>query len=190
MGGVRVQGSRERGFTLLEIVVVFSILALMAGSAAFVFLSPDPEKRIRKAHSGIEKLAFEARSMAKSYQVPFVLEFYEDEVRMAPLNFPGETSGEGVSEKENKGLKDLASMPWPRTHKIDGEYFVKFRGWGDKDFYRIERDKSVRWVHLPKGPCEPIAVELVAHDGSARMSRIFHPLTGRGEDYESTIYGD
>lgn len=175
---------------MIEIVVVLAIVAVMFGTAMMMVSSPQAEAKIREAHNDIEDLARQAREMSFGYQQPFVMELHEGEVRMMPLASPDQRIVGDLSEsseEEKQTLKKLESMQWPRVVTIDPEYELWVLRWGQQHYNLIEGDVVERWVHTPNSPCEPLAIKLVARDGSSLLSRKYHPLTAVATDEELEI---
>lgn len=181
---------RQRGFSLIEVVVVIAIIGIMFGTAIMMVSSPQQEAKIREAHSEIEDLARQAREMSVSYQQPFVVELREGEVHMMPLARPQERIVEDLSEAtedQKAGLKKLESMSWPRVVTLDPEYELWVLRWGQQFYQLVEEDTVERWIHTPNSPCEPLSIKLVSRDGSSLLSRTYHPLTAMAEDEELEI---
>lgn len=177
------------GFTLIELIFVMGIAVIVFGAAAYTITAPRTEQKIREAHAGIEDLALQARAMSYSYQQAFVIELREGEVHMLPLAIPENERAEEVEEQIGTppSLVPLDSLPWPRVFEIDPEYELSVRRWNSKD-YKVVRNQVVeRWIHEPNSPCEPLAIQLVAKEGNALLSRSFHPLTAKAVDEEMTI---
>ena len=179
----------HRGFSLIEIVVVLAIIAVMFGTAMMMVSSPQQEAEIREVHNDIEDLARQAREMSFSYQQPFVVELREGEVLMRPLANPNARIVDELSEApmENRGLKELETMKWPRVVTIDPKYELWVLRWGQQNFTFVTGEVVESWVHTPNSPCEPVIIKLVSRDGNSLLSRKYHPLTAMATDDELEI---
>lgn len=186
---IRTQ-SPQRGFSLIEIVVVLGIVGIMFGTAIMMVSSPQQEAKIREAHNEIEDLARQAREMSFSYQQPFVLELREGEVLMRPYASPEQRIVDDLSESSEdqlSGLRELESMKWPRVVRLDPEYELWVLRWGQQHFNLVEGEVVERWIHTPNSPCEPVTIKLVSRDGNSLLSRKYHPLTAVASDEELEI---
>ncbi len=177
------------GFSLIELIFVMGITAIIFGAAAYMIATPKIEQEIRETHSGIEGLALQARAMSYSYQQPFVIELREGEARMMPLAKPEDELAEEVEEEVGTppSLKPLDSMSWPRVFKIDPQYELWVRRWNSDNYKLVRNDTVESWIHQPNSPCEPLAIQLITEDGTALLSRSFHPLTAKAVDEEMAI---
>jgi prepilin-type N-terminal cleavage/methylation domain-containing protein len=179
----------RQGFTLLELIFVMGITAIVFGTAVYMVSTPNMEKEVREAHSGIENLALRARAMSYSYQQPFIIEFREGEVRLMPMASPESESADEISEivGEKSALRRLDSMSWPVVFKIDPQYTLSVRRWNSNVFKPVDGNVVETWIHQPNSPCEPFAVELASEDGLVYLSREFHPLSANATDLEMAI---
>ena len=72
----------QRGFTLIEIVMVLAISAIVMGGAIGLMIFSSDERVLRNASGEIELLAKRARTIAILNQTPYALEFREGVVRL------------------------------------------------------------------------------------------------------------
>jgi len=145
------------------------------------------EKRIREEVAKVEDFARQARSMAVSYQQAFTVTLKEGEVSLSPQVVPEENSYDEDEDEEAGSMVSLAKQEWPRIEKIDSDYLLRVRRWGENDFSNIVDRKKMVWLFEPNGMSEPIAVRLQTEDEQIYLSRVFHPLTALAVDEELYI---
>jgi len=179
----------RRGFTLIELVFVMMITAVVFGTAMYMISTPKIEQEIREAHGEIEDLVLQARAMSYSYQQPFVVELREGEVRLMPLALPENSMEEGEAGGADQGgaLQSIDSMSWPVVVLLDPKYELSVKRWNYDFFLEVSNNVVERWVHVPNGPCEPMAIQLTSTQEQAFLSREYHPLTGKAIDLEMAI---
>ncbi len=187
--------SLRPGFSLFELVIVFGLIAMISGIGAFYLSAPRVEEEIRREHLKVEDFVREARTLASSYQQPFVVRLKEGVVQLEPQARPElgiSHEGDDIEdvEEQSSGLKDLTSEGWPREEQISEEYLMELRRWGSHDFIAIT-DRAVEViVFSPDGLSEPVAVRLSRDEGDNSITRNYHPLTGLAEDEEVLITGN
>ncbi len=178
----------RRGFSLLELVFVLSLAVLLIGIGLYNLAAPEIEKELRQEHAKVEDLVLQARTLAVSYQQPFVVIIQEDRVQMQPQAKP-EVAGAG-DEREDLpagGLQSLASQSWPRQENFEAGYKVEVARWGEEGYRVITERNRVEWIFEPNGLCEPIEIRLTQDHTQSYLSRKYHPLTGLAEDEEMVV---
>jgi|GEM_PF-463331 len=179
----------EKGFTLFEIVIVLALAVLISGIGIYHIAGPETERELRTEHAKIEDLVLQARTLAVSYQQPFLIRFKEGEVQMEPQAKP-EIYGAGddrPDEEIRSNLRPLSSQSWPRVAQIEPDYLVEISRWGGRGFKTITERHVEEWVFDPDGLCEPIEVRISRNNGDHVISRVYNPLTGLATDEEVSI---
>lgn len=149
-----LQLHRRAGFTMLEIVVVMSIMVLIVGIgfASFTFLeSEDPFEKPAQSLTQMSKFAIHAAVLQhRSITVVFDKEGF---------GLLGITAPDGSRFSVPKGMKVMILR-----HRANG--------W--------EKAEGHSWVFGEQGICEPIKIRFESSAGVREMA--FHPLTGTPVD--------
>jgi len=167
----------QRGFTLIEIVMVLAIAAIVMGGAVGLMIYSSDERILRNASAEIELLAKRARTIAILHQTPYALEFREGVVRLLPL------AQAGLSEKANRRNEpepDVVNSDENRQFDLDGGMAVLIRRWNSDAWLPTVKKAVHVWRFDPDGLCEPISVRLVLVQSWSED--IFHPLTATIRD--------
>lgn len=182
------------GFTLLEIVISLSIVALlMGGSIAFLVINR-AEARLRRTSGSVEGLAKRARTIAVLRQTPYALEFHNGRVRLSPLVEAGIEDPEDLPQlsadddwPEEEGGADRPLAPVRDEIVFDEEMVVGVRRWGSDDWVVFDNERNrMTWRFDPNGLCEPISVRFEVDDGESWLEQQYHPLTASVRDYTMT----
>jgi prepilin-type N-terminal cleavage/methylation domain-containing protein len=167
----------QRGFTLIEIVMVLAIAAIVVGGAVGRMIYSSDERVLRNASGEIELLAKRARTIAILHQTPYALEFREGVVRLLPL------AQAGLSEKTNRRNDpepEATSSDENRQLDLEGGMSVLIRRWNSDEWLPTVKKAVHVWRFDPDGLCEPISVRLVLDKSWAED--VYHPLTATIRD--------
>lgn len=169
----------QRGFTLIEIVMVLAIAAIVMGGAVGLMIYSSDERILRNTSGEIELLAKRARTIAILHQTPYALEFREGVVRLLPLAQAG-LSEKKTPSRRNEPEPEAANSDENRQLDLEGGMNVLIRHW-NSDAWLPTIKKTVHvWRFDPDGLCEPISVRLVL--GKSWSEDIYHPLTATIRD--------
>ena len=187
---------RQNGFTLVEIVVVLTILALIVGASIPTI---DGVVKQHKAGAPIEELAEMARSVRKramDMQRPYQIGLDSGGCYASPYFQPYEQAEEFENLQreiearaiESEILADGAARygdqdapePDPDTAYLERYEWpegmkVKVRFWGDPEWEDLGPGAFRRWVFQPSGLSKPLTIQL-ENDG-VFLEAEFNPMT-------------
>ncbi len=167
----------RRGFTLLEMVIVLSIIAAIATMAVLSFGNVEAEQRLRESIGSIEALAKRGRNIAVRQQRAYQLTISEESISISPQYARVEGSGSGDDELEvREKFEDITDV-----ENTDSEVVYEVRRWGSDEWQLIEKDKKVVVTIDPAGLVEPISIRCSV--GNSWIIQDLHPLTA-GVRYE------
>ena len=185
--------SRQKGFTLIEIMLTFCILILIIGIGALSLSSQSSKKKITEPALELTSLARQGMQMAITNRRPFVLAINENSVSLQ--NFSRKSNSFGTfsfNDDIDEGSGKIQSFELP-----EGMRFM-VRGWEDKYFripgeVRDDGEETYFWVFESSGICEPIGVKLISevegYEGMITMD--FNPLTAQTQETltKTTVLG-
>ena len=169
----------QRGFTLIEIVMVLAIAAIVMGGAVGLMISSSDERDLRNTSGEIELMAKRARTIAILNQTPYALEFREGVVRLLPLAQAGLTEKE-MSRRRSKPEPETGNIDENRQLSLEGGIVVLIRRWNSDKWLTTAKKNVHVWRFDPDGLCEPISVRLVLD--KSWSEDIYHPLTATIRD--------
>jgi prepilin-type N-terminal cleavage/methylation domain-containing protein len=184
-------------FTLLEMVIVLSIIVVFTGGAITAMVYNSTARKLQRAGDRIEAMAKKARASAIMRQTPYALVFSEGRIDLAPLaEVEGDYDDEGPTgaPERDKGTVDEATEdaaaegrllpPVHDSFTAEDGMVLGVRRWGSDDWivFNNERNRMV-WRFDPDGLCEPISVRLEIDDGESWLEQDYHPLTASVRDY-------
>ena len=140
------------GFTLLEMIIVLSLMIILAGMAALSFTSLEEGTGVEQYGNKLARMAKRASRDAVIQGRPIVIGF--------------EKKGFGFVNETAPGKEGYCALP--KGAKIGSQ-----RWNGGKKF--VEADGS-SWVFYPSGICDALRFRIEAADGAMEMG--FNPLTG------------
>ena len=189
----RALQSRQRGFTLIEIMLTFCILILIIGIGALSLSSQSSKKKITEPALELTSLARQGMQMAITNRRPFVLAINENSVSLQNFSRKSNSFGSfSFNDDIDEGSDKIQSFELP-----EGMRFM-VRGWEDKYFripgeVRDDGEETYFWVFESSGICEPIGVKLISevegYEGMITMD--FNPLTAQTQETltKTTVLG-
>ena len=189
----RALQSRQRGFTLIEIMLTFCILILIIGIGALSLSSQSSKKKITEPALELTSLARQGMQMAITNRRPFVLAINENSVSLQNFSRKSNSFGSfSFNDDIDEGSCKIQSFELP-----EGMRFM-VRGWEDKYFripgeVRDDGEETYFWVFESSGICEPIGVKLISevegYEGMITMD--FNPLTAQTQETltKTTVLG-
>jgi type II secretion system protein H len=164
----------QRGFTLIEIVMVLAIAAIVMGGAVGLMVSSSDERVLRNVSGEIELLAKRARTIAILNQTPYALEFREGVVRLLPF------AQAGLELKKGELETELTSAEESRQVQLEDGVEISVRRWNSEQWLQTRKKAVHVWRFDPDGLCEPISVRMTRDKSWAEDS--YHPLTATISD--------
>jgi type II secretory pathway pseudopilin PulG len=183
--------SRERAFTLIEIMLVFCLLILIIGIGALSMGAQSSKKKVVEPAIEFKSLARRGMTMAITNRRPYVLAIGENSVALQNANVRSNSFG-SFSDDFSDDSKAIQEFKLP-----EGMRFL-VRGWEDK-FFRVpeevrdDGEETYFWVFESSGICEPIGVKLISEieglEGMVTMN--FNPLTAQTQEplSKTTVLG-
>ncbi len=147
--------------TLMEMMLVLFIMAIFVGIGAFSYQGATEEEILGKPAAELQRMARESVSRAGTYEEQQTILFEKDGFG---IRYRGEV---GLNKKSND------KQYWLRRVQTPPEMKILLKRWGSKEWLPAA---GQRWVTLPGGLCEPVAVRLEWKRSFWEMQ--FHPLTG------------
>lgn len=162
----------QRGFTLIEIVMVLAISAIVMGGAIGLMIFSSDERVLRNASGEVELLAKRARTIAILNQTPYALEFREGIVRLLPLAQAGMDLKKSSKQREEP---EASAADESRQINLEGGLEISIRRWNSEEWLTTLKKTVHVWRFDPDGLCEPISIRYSLGKSWAEDS--FHPLT-------------
>lgn len=193
----------ESGFTLVELVIAMTVLAILAGLAVPAVSSVQKERIAREPVNALYLLAREVRLRSMKERRPYQIVFDSDGFRATRFFHP--YGGREEFEKLKIELEQLAQRDEmaeasrargidlaneevdPRMEEVEQglRFFSEYawpeqiacslRFWDEMQWVDLSGGEFRRWIFQPSGMCEPLRVRVEA-DGSF-FEIEFHPLT-------------
>ena len=187
--------AKRAGFSLLEIVVVLSLVVVIIGGAMAVMVSSQGGHELRGMANDIETMAKRARAVALLQQTPYAVEFTDGRVRMLPLVEAGlegddletvQAQAAAAAEQTGVAPELRRRTPVRANLAVGGGMVVAIRRWGSDSFVPVTGKRArMVWRFDPNGLCEPVSVRLV--QGSNWIENEYHPLTAGVRDTAMSI---
>lgn len=165
------------GFTIIEIVVTLSIVALLIAMAIGSTITLSHTRELQQPISKVQEFAKKARNLAILEQRPYMLEIMPHSVAVFSLvSAPGATvGGFGAAQAATpKGRIDY--------YEFDPSVVLTVRRWRATAF--AEPSRQI-WIFERSGLCEPLAVRADSANGFIEVS--FNALDAHVEDKASEI---
>jgi len=175
-GGVRVVAG-GRGFTLIEIVITLSIVAMLIAMALGSTITLSHTRALEEPMSKVQEFAKRARNLAILEQRPYMVEIMPHSVAIFSLV---STAGDTAA---NFGAAQ-AAVPKGRLDffGFDPDVVLTVRRWRASEFAPPERQL---WIFERSGLCEPLAVRAESANGFIELT--FNALDAHVEDKASEI---
>jgi prepilin-type N-terminal cleavage/methylation domain-containing protein len=168
---------RAPGFTLVEIVITLSIVAMLIAMALGSTITLSHTRALEEPMSKVQEFAKKARNLAILEQRPYMVEIMPHSVALFSLvSTSGATAGVfGAAEAAApKGRLDF--------YEFDPDVVLSVRRWRASEFAPPGRQI---WVFERSGLCEPLAVRAESANGFIEVS--FNALDAHVEDKASEI---
>jgi prepilin-type N-terminal cleavage/methylation domain-containing protein len=189
----------SQGFTLIEIVLVLTLIAVMVGGALGFMIASDDERKLGRSSVEVESLAKRARALAALQQRPYALEFHEQTVSLMPLaeavieprdrenalQRQEEMEMEAASNAESAAPASRFS-PVHASWTLDEDLKMFVRRWASDVWLPVDTKNRHVWRFDPEGFCEPVGLRFTA--GPSWVEAEFNPLTGGIRDQSQEIY--
>lgn len=194
---IRRGSSLQRGFTLLEVMVVLGLIALLI-SFVFVVYKPDSHsEQMQRVSVKLEALSARGHTMALLHQQPFWLRFERNRVTLqggeisevdtsSPVDEFASSFGEDGLEgvEERSPIVDYDSFDFPAGMEV----LVRRWGAGSTEWFHQKKpeDPVIFWNFAENGLCEPLSLRLEIERSWVELE--MDPLTARIADESSEIY--
>jgi prepilin-type N-terminal cleavage/methylation domain-containing protein len=191
---------RRAAFTLVEIVLALTIIAVIAAASLPVLRGLREDEKFRQPIQSLASLIQEARSRAirehRSYQIVFEprgihaspvmypyrkLEDFLDalEILRTPpeqTEFVSQSFAAPGSEEVTSSTPPPWQAPWTVSIPVDSETQCGVLFWGDGEWDVLDSGSMRRWVFQPAGLTAPASIRFRSDHGE--MEADFDALTG------------
>ena len=195
-------GSRSSGFTLVELVIVLSVLALLTSAAVPSVKGVLNERDARVPVLELEMLTREVRNRALAEQRPYQIVFDSDGFRASRYFNPyggkeefeklatelkmHQDRMEIIEASRERGMSEiekvdprfeaaLAGLTYSAAYQLPHQINYRMKFWRDSDWISMESGEFRRWVFQPSGMCEPMKIQFQSDNAFFEVE--FHPLT-------------
>jgi len=203
MSGTGSKNSASSGFTLVEVVVALTVVAILAGLAVPAIDSVQKERIAREPVNALALMAREVRLRAmkesRPYQIVFDREgfrasrFFQpyggaeefDELQLELEQLEQQeaiieaSAARGIStanvEEDLRREEIEAGLRYSAAYEVDPSIRCSLRIWNEPDWISLTGGEFRRWIFQPSGMCEPMSVRM-ENEGSF-FEVTFHPLT-------------
>ena len=151
----------QRGFTLLEMMIVLLIMALLMGVAVVNYDGVGIERDLRRPASELQRMTMEAVRRSGLYERPQVIVFDGKGFSMRY-----KTDANGRNDKNDNAI-------WTRRVDVPGDIKLSLRRFGMNKFTPAS---GQRLAIAPGGVCEPITARF--EKGKAWLEITLDPLSG------------
>jgi len=172
--------SPQRGFTLIEIVMVLAIASIMLCGVIAVMVFSTDERDLRNASGQVELLAKRARTIAMLQQIPYALEFRPGSIRLLPFAEAGQDDQKTIGGHAIGGEKVQIPAPGALAPvhdqlNFDPKMATFVRRWNTQEWLPMSDHFGQIWRFDPDGLCEPLGVRV--NLGGNYIEDTYHPLT-------------
>jgi prepilin-type N-terminal cleavage/methylation domain-containing protein len=181
---------QPRGFTLIEIIIALTIVAVLAAAAVPMLKGFQDERVAREPVAKLVQMAREVRMRAmtekRPYQVAFhskgftASRYFNPYLQLAELeefiataeNPPAEEKPFETNDLDNGGkltkTTDLPMAPpapkydehWTEKYEMPEDMQYAIQFWYDTELMFLEGDLVKLWVFQPSGICQPLKVHI------------------------------
>jgi prepilin-type N-terminal cleavage/methylation domain-containing protein len=191
-------GLRARGFTLVEIIVAITIVAVIAAVAIPTMKGMQRDEKFKEPMHTLAAVVQEARHRAMRERRSYQIVFEPGGIHASPVIYPYEKLEDFLAELERmrtpplqQGIvvqgveKQLADEeqkprppepPWTVSIPVEKNTECGVLMWGDGEWDVLDGGKMRRWVFQPAGMSSPARIRLRGDGGE--MEAGFDPLTG------------
>lgn len=167
---------RARGFTILEIVIAISLMALLIALAVGSTITLSHQRLLQQPMNKVREFAKRARNLAILEQRPYQVVIMPNSVAIYSL----------ISTDGGQGVFGAAEAAQQRGrvdyYEWDSDVVMSVRRWRAQEF--MEPSRQV-WIFERSGLCEPLAVRADSEHGFIEMA--FNALDAHVEDTASEI---
>ena len=191
------------GFTLVEVIIAISVLAVLTGIAVPAIDSVQRERLAREPVNALILMARKVRGRAMAEQRPYQIVFDSEGFRASRFFHPyagreeAETIRQEMEERaqqdeiaeasQERGIAMVETAPDPareqieeglrflEEHAIDPALQVSLKFWNETEWVSLSGGEYRRWIFQPSGMCEPIRFRVEAEKSFFEVE--FHPLT-------------
>ena len=164
------------GFTLVEIIITISIIALLLGVTLLSINAVSSERKLREPAEAIKEYAKQARMYAIVEQRPH-------QVLLTPRSIHLQSSGQLLADDyvsiDGALAKDIPSM---KKEVLDEDIRLFIRRWHEQNWRPVKLDS---WVFEYTGICEPLSIRLERLSDGSYLELTFNPLTASVESENS-----
>lgn len=197
--------SSQSAFTLVEVVIAVSVVAILTGLAVPAIDSVQRERLAREPVNRLILLAREVRGRAMTEQRPYQIMFDgegfrasrffnpyggRDEARNLRQQIELMDQREELAEASQKrGIAMEASeevdpakaqvedgLRYLEEYEINPGLQVSLKLWNETEWVSMSGSEYRRWIFQPSGMCEPMRFKVEANQSFFEVE--FHPLTG------------
>lgn len=199
-------GSQQRsagGFTLVELVIVLSVLVLLAATAVPSIDGVMKERQAREPVAALLAMARDVRNRALSEQRPYQIAFDSDGFRASRYFNPYGGREEFdklqdllkiqnermkiITASQERGIQmettvidpriesAMAGLTYTAFFELPDGIDYRLRSWRDTDWLEMDGGTFRRWVFQPSGMCDPLKVQFQSDNAFFEVE--FHPLT-------------
>jgi prepilin-type N-terminal cleavage/methylation domain-containing protein len=148
----------RRGFTLLEMLIVISLMIVMAGVGVLSFAGFDEEGSVRKPGDELIRMSKQAVRAAAVQSRPFTIQFTE--------------TGFGITGFQDKGA----------SFELREGTTISIMRWGEKEWLPAAGQS---WMFGANGLCDPLRVRIESVEAALEMT--FNALTGSATDQKLEV---
>ena len=203
MSGTGSRNSASSGFTLVEVVIALTVVAILAGLAVPAIDSVQKERIAREPVNALALMAREVRLRAMKEQRPYQIVFDREGFRASRFFQPYGGAEEfeelqlqleqleqqqaiidasaargiptGNVEEDFRREELEAGLRYSAAYEVDSPILCSLRIWNEPDWISLIGGEFRRWIFQPSGMCEPMSVRM-ENEGSF-FEVTFHPLT-------------
>jgi len=158
------KASRQRGFTLLEIIVSIAIASILVTMFAVRFATESKGEALQQPAMEIRKMARAANRNASAYRDEYRITFFKDGFFLSRVP---------IFERFQADEASIDQFLLGEGSGIN----LEVRRFGNPKWIR---PNGTAWVFQPTGLSEPISVKLSNEDGFMEMT--FNPMTATVDD--------